>query len=172
MKLPSDESFCRNCLAGLSSFLETDAKRLYRDCVGDSRCPRRERRLRSSEADIRRLFAESEHETFVVVLRLVLKLHARSEWLTISQAAELAGMSVRSFQRRLAAEGLTFAQLVDQARSEVAQELLERTDRSLAEIAEDVGYSELTNFVRAFKRWTGITPDQFRQRPSAGAGED
>ena len=58
----------------------------------------------------------------------------------------------------------TFATLTDQTRAELAEELLKRKDRSLAEIANELGYTESQNFIRAFKRWTGQTPEQFRAR--------
>ena len=80
----------------------------------------------------------------------------------MNQAARLAGISLRSFQRRLADEGETFARLARQARIELAKDLLNNSDRSLTEIASELGYTEPQNFFRAFKRWTGQTAQQFR----------
>jgi AraC-like DNA-binding protein len=113
------------------------------------------------EVDARRLFSESQSSEFIEVLRLVLERY-RVGWPTIKQMADLAGVSVRTLQRRLAAGGQTYAQVVDQARAELAAELLSDTDCTPREIAAELGYSEPNNFARAFKRWTGKTPDQFR----------
>jgi AraC-like DNA-binding protein len=91
--------------------------------------------------------------------------------MTIDQAAGLAEMSVRSLQRRLATHGSTFARVSEQTRAELALQMLDRTDLTPGEIASELGYSERTNFVRAFKRWTGVTPEQFRTQ-SANTFDD
>jgi AraC-like DNA-binding protein len=116
-----------------------------------------------SEAEARILLSESVGHEFAGVVRAVLKGRRHSGWLTIAQAAELADISTRTFQRRLADEGQTFLKLTDQTRAEIANELLICTQCSLAEIATELGYTESQNFVRAFKRWTGQTPQQFRR---------
>lgn len=78
------------------------------------------------------------------------------------------GMSARTLQRRLAEHGVTYQNLVNQARLELARSLMEETDYSLAEIAFLTGFSEQSAFSRAFKRWAGQTPGAFRSqsRPS------
>jgi AraC-like DNA-binding protein len=128
-------------------FGEVDARRLFSEShFSESRC------------------SESQSGEFIEVLRRVLKRHRAGGWLTIMQMADLAGVSVRTLQRRLATDGQTYAQVVDQTRAEIAVELLRDTDRTRGEIAAELGYSEPNNFARAFKRWTGETPDQFRAR--------
>jgi AraC-like DNA-binding protein len=119
-----------------------------------------------SEDDARRLLSESVGHDFAGVVRVVLRGRRRSGWLTIRQAAELAGISVRTLQRRLADEGETFAQLANETRAELANELLTGTDHSFTKIAHDLGYTESQNFFRAFKRWTGQTAQQFRRGSS------
>ncbi len=76
-------------------------------------------------------------------------------------AASLA-LSARSLQRRLADEGLTFSQLVEQVRRELAERYLTDATLDLTDIAFLLGYSEQSAFQRAFKRWTGATPAQWR----------
>jgi AraC-like DNA-binding protein len=115
-----------------------------------------------SEDDVRRLLSESVGCEFVGAVRTVLKGRRHNGWLTITQAAGLAGISVRSFQRRLADARQTFAQLVNQTRAELAKELLQGTSLSLEEIASELGYTEPQNFICAFKRWTGQTPKKFK----------
>ncbi|WP_369600718.1 AraC family transcriptional regulator [Hahella sp. SMD15-11] len=77
-------------------------------------------------------------------------------------AAELA-MSRHTLYRKLKAENVVFQELVDEVRLERAKAYLQRDKYSLSEIAFILGFSELSAFSRAFKRWTGQTPAQFRQ---------
>jgi len=81
-------------------------------------------------------------------------------------ARELATSS-RTLQRRLAAEGSSFQQEVEDVRRDAAGRYL--TDRTLAiaEVAYLLGYSEPAPFHRAFKRWYGVTPEAFRKSKSA-----
>ena len=78
-------------------------------------------------------------------------------------AAQLA-LSTRSLQRRLQGEGLSFSELVEQVRRELAEQHLADRTLDLADIALLLGYSEQSAFQRAFKRWTGLTPAQWRAR--------
>lgn len=81
---------------------------------------------------------------------------------TIERCAEKIGMSVRTLQSRLAAEDARFSELVEKERESLARAYLAQRRLSLDEIAERLGYGEQTSFGRAFKRWTGMTPLQFR----------
>ncbi|MDG2003378.1 MAG: AraC family transcriptional regulator ligand-binding domain-containing protein [Novosphingobium sp.] len=81
---------------------------------------------------------------------------------TIERCAEKIGMSVRTLQSRLAGEEARFSELVEQERETLASALLAQRRLTLDEIAERLGYGEQTSFGRAFKRWTGMTPLQFR----------
>jgi AraC-like DNA-binding protein len=71
---------------------------------------------------------------------------------------------VRTLQRRIALEQQTFSGLLEQTRAEMAGDLLERPDRSVSEIAHDLGFTQQANFTRAFRRWAGGSPSQFRQQ--------
>ena len=79
--------------------------------------------------------------------------------------AEIAGLSVRSLQRKLADYGLSHFQIVDQARYEAATRLLEDTDDRITDIAMDLGYADSAHFTRAFRRWAGVTPREYRRYP-------
>jgi len=81
---------------------------------------------------------------------------------TIERCAEKIGMSVRTLQSRLAAENARFTELVESEREKLARAHLAQRRLTLDEIAERLGYGEQTSFGRAFKRWTGMTPLQFR----------
>jgi AraC-like DNA-binding protein len=77
-------------------------------------------------------------------------------------AAEM-GTSVRTLQRRLRATGLTYGDVVQEARCAAAQQLLKDRRRRIGEIARKLGYSDHAHFTRAFQRWTGVTPREFRR---------
>jgi AraC-like DNA-binding protein len=77
--------------------------------------------------------------------------------------AKRLGLSVRSLHRRLSEDGFSFKLLTDQTRHELAEGLLKDQRYSIAEIAFVTGFSEQSAFTRAFKRWSGATPAQFRK---------
>jgi len=81
--------------------------------------------------------------------------------------ARKVNMSVRSLQRSLKQEETTFGTLLDNVRRELAEDYVRDPNLALTEIAFILGFSEQSAFARAFKRWTGITPGQFRQKALA-----
>ena len=83
--------------------------------------------------------------------------------------ADTLGTSVRTLQRRLRATGVTYADVVQQARSAAARQMLKERRPSIADVARLLGYSDAAHFTRAFRRWTGTTPRDFRRR-SRGRG--
>lgn len=82
---------------------------------------------------------------------------------SLDEVATLMHVSPRTLKRRLAAEGAVFSDLLDEQRRERAIVLLRSPDLSIESIAERVGYSDVANFTRAFRRWTGSTPAAFRR---------
>jgi AraC-like DNA-binding protein len=74
------------------------------------------------------------------------------------------GMSARSLQRALAAHGLEYRRLVDQARWAIAGPLVATTDLPLEEVAERLGYADAKAFRRAFRRWSGHSPSVLRAK--------
>jgi AraC-like DNA-binding protein len=76
------------------------------------------------------------------------------------------GASPRTLKRKLAAQGVSFSALLTEARHEAAMRLLRRSTLSLDAIAERLGYSTAPNFIRAFRRWSGQTPTEYRRKPS------
>lgn len=73
------------------------------------------------------------------------------------------GMSERTLQRRLREEGTSFQEILDNTRHYLARELLRNTRLPLAEVASRLGFSEPSTFYRAFRKWEGSTPGQYRQ---------
>lgn len=81
----------------------------------------------------------------------------------IADAASSLHMSVRTLQRKLAEHELSFSGLVDSIRQDLAVRYLTDTDTKIIYISQMLGFSEQSAFQRAFKRWTGQTPKQFRE---------
>ncbi len=77
-------------------------------------------------------------------------------------------MSVRTLHRRLADAGLTYHTLLDDVRRELADAWMKEEARSLSEIAFMLGFSELSSFTRAYKRWTGAPPSRARSVAARG----
>jgi AraC-like DNA-binding protein len=86
---------------------------------------------------------------------------------SLDEVAAHLRVSTRTLKRRLAERGISFSVLLDQARRERAMLLLQSPRASLEEVAERLGYSSLSNFVRAFHRWTGETPAAYRRARTA-----
>ncbi len=83
---------------------------------------------------------------------------------SLPETAALLRLSVRTLQRRLAAAGVSHDVLVAEARFATAVAVLEATDGKILELALDLGYSDHANFTRAFRRWAGCSPRQYRAR--------
>lgn len=81
----------------------------------------------------------------------------------IHHIAEHMGMSNRTLSRRLSEEGVSYRDLVKKTQESIATNLLKKSSRSIAEIAFETGFSEQSSFNRAFKRWTGLSPVEFRK---------
>ena len=103
------------------------------------------------------------------ILTLLLP-HGRAE---ASETARRLGMSARTLSRKLRDQGLTYAGVLDDFRASLAKHYLSEGELSVSEIAWLLGYREFSSLTHAFKRWTGMTPRQFRLSGDArqnGAG--
>jgi len=88
-----------------------------------------------------------------------LRLGERPE---MAHTASALGMSERSLRRRLAAEGVNFRELIDDMQRDRALILAKDPKRSAEAVSNALGFSEVSAYHRAFKRWTGVTPVQYR----------
>lgn len=88
--------------------------------------------------------------------------HVEGAPLTLKGVAAQLGVSARTVDRRLAAEGVRFGALCDEVRFERARELLRRGELGVAQVAERLGYRDAANFSRAFRRHAGISPSAFQ----------
>jgi AraC-like DNA-binding protein len=110
------------------------------------------------------LAALAAERGLIAQARIAIERALAEEAPTLETTAKALGMSARSLQRRLADEGSSFQELLDHVRQALARSHVD-DGRPLGEIAHALGYRELRPFLRAFKRWTGMTPTQFRTRP-------
>jgi AraC-like DNA-binding protein len=81
---------------------------------------------------------------------------------TLRRTSERLGVSVRTLQRRLAAEKTSFDSVLEALRRDMGERLLREKHLAVCEVAFLLGYSEPGTFVRAFRRWKGTTPARFR----------
>lgn len=81
---------------------------------------------------------------------------------TLAVTARQFRMHPKTLQRRLADEGTTFADVLDDLRRTLAQRWLEDTDMTLAHLSHELGYSDQSVLTRACHRWFGVSPAQFR----------
>jgi AraC-like DNA-binding protein len=73
-------------------------------------------------------------------------------------------MSLRTLNRRLHAKGTSLQEIRDQVTAQAACQLLGNTDKPASEVALILGYSDSSAFTRAFRRWRGVPPAQWRAR--------
>lgn len=81
---------------------------------------------------------------------------------SIHQIGEHIGMSSRTLNRRLSENGITFRELVKKTQESISKSLLKNSSFTINEIAFQTGFSEQSAFSRAFKRWTGQSPLEYR----------
>ena len=87
---------------------------------------------------------------------------------SIDQVAEIFGIHRRTLNRRMRARGLTFQELVEEVRYDIARQLLGETDLDIVAIAAVLDYSDAAAFTRAFRRWAGTTPAAWRKDQGTG----
>ena len=107
-----------------------------------------------------------------VVARCTSLLHKRlsSGEVTANQVASDLAMSRRTLHRKLADAGTTWQKLVDDTRRDLAMRMIEDPRRPIGEITFELGFSQQSAFARAFRRWAGVSPTQYREAlPSARA---
>lgn len=85
----------------------------------------------------------------------------------LARVASTLFVSERTLKRRLQGEAISFQTLIDQVRLRRAQELLANTTLNLGQVADTLGYADAANFTRAFKRWVGQSPSQYRTQALA-----
>lgn len=101
-------------------------------------------------------------------VRLLLRNLLPSGRVTIEKIADCMAFTPRTLQRRLAEEGTSFQQLLDDTRQGMAKNYLEDASISIAQMAGLLGYGDLTAFCRAFQRWFGMSPREWKRQHHGG----
>ena len=96
-------------------------------------------------------------------IRAAITINAREGEYGAEALAKRMGMSLRSLERQVRAHDTTVRRLVEQTREYHARQLLEDDRLGVAEVALMLGYSAESAFRRAFKRWSGMSPSEFRR---------
>lgn len=106
--------------------------------------------------------AQLDRDNIAANIKAQLLMQLPSGTVTNQGVAKALHLSVRTMQRRLHEEGITFKQLVDDTRRELALQYIKDPSVSINEMTYLLGYSEPANLSRAFKRWTGQSPRAMR----------
>lgn len=102
-------------------------------------------------------------ENFSVIVRNQIKLHLGDKIPTLTEIARVLGLNNASFQKQLKMNDLLFPDLLRAARRELALHYMNEPEMPFTEIAYNLGYSELSAFSRAFRSWTGMSPQRYRR---------
>ncbi|WP_301377332.1 MULTISPECIES: AraC family transcriptional regulator [Thalassolituus] len=117
----------------------------------------------SAEQECERLLAEAPGEHIDLASRVRTLLISYGSGLSLEDVAERLRISARSLNRQLAQLNTSFRKMVEEVRREQATRLLGNSSMKVSEIAEQLGYTDTSNFVRAFRKWMGITPLNYRK---------
>jgi AraC-like DNA-binding protein len=82
---------------------------------------------------------------------------------SLAKVARQQGMGARTLQRRLRASGVSYQEMLDRARHQSSLALLADRSLSIGQVADRLGYADVTTFNRAFRRWTGRAPSHYRR---------
>jgi AraC-like DNA-binding protein len=107
--------------------------------------------------------AELDHDNITHKVKAIIIDQLPSGNVTDEGVAWELHMSSRKLQRQLRSVGTTFTTLLNEIRQDLAHRYLREQDISLTEIAFLLGFSESSVFSRAFKRWMGVTPSEYRK---------
>lgn len=109
----------------------------------------------------RELEALDQRATYLSRVRRQLR---RTEVPSLEELAERLDTSTRTLKRHLAAHGTSYRQLIEELRRDRAVAMLRDSDRTITQIAEQLGYTDRASFHRAYRRWFGSTPQELRRR--------
>jgi AraC-like DNA-binding protein len=102
------------------------------------------------------------NNAFPNAIRQIIKTYSINKNISIEEVANIADISVRTLQRRLAENNLKFNELHNEAKFMHARERLHDRSLPIKEIASSLGYSDTAHFTRAFHKWSGVSPSDYR----------
>ena len=116
--------------------------------------------LQTSPADF--LARPNPHESMTGRLRQLFRQYPMEELPSLNDAADILKISGATLRRRLSEEQTSYQKLKDECRLEEASLMLAQPDANIRDIAERLGFTEASTFHRAFKKWQGVTPGEYR----------
>ena len=120
--------------------------------------------FRSRVASMVRLRRAEILQDFPATVRRMLRKQLVVGPCSMDDIAAMLGMHRRTLDRRLQRHGVTYRELIDAVKRDVARQLLADTRLQVQQIAESLHFSNAANFATAFRRWTGATPSEYRRR--------
>ncbi|TMV07780.1 AraC family transcriptional regulator [Ruegeria sediminis] len=102
-------------------------------------------------------------DALIAAIRSNIRLNLANPEFGVPYLVEQMGFNRRSVQKYLRERGSGLADLIEEERRKLAFNLLEQTDQSLEEISQALGYTDVSNFSRAFRRWSGVAPSNWRE---------
>ncbi|TCR61515.1 AraC family transcriptional regulator [Bosea sp. BK604] len=126
------------------------------------------RRLQSSESTMR----APEPESLQLRVEKAIAARLRYGTVTIDAIARDVGTSARTLTRKLAEERMSFSSILDGVRASLAVRYMRNGELTMSQLAWLLGYRESSTLVRAFKRWTGKRPTEFRRELRRGGLDD
>lgn len=119
--------------------------------------------LTKMESILADLVIEVDRSDVVALVRAQILHLLPSEDIRIELVAGKLGVSVRMLYIRLKQNNTSFQKVFDDTRAELSKRYIQQNRLSIKEVAYQVGYSDYSNFSRSFKRWTGLTPSEYRR---------
>jgi AraC-like DNA-binding protein len=107
---------------------------------------------------------------FVASVRNALQVQFSEGDASLEAVARALHLSARTLRRRLSAHKTSFREQVEELRADLGRTRVADNGRPLKAIAAELGFSDQSTFQRAFKRWTGLTPAQYRERHGKASG--
>lgn len=119
---------------------------------------------RECEASCRKILNQMEIEEDIVSRICHLLLSTPGDFPKLDAVADRLSIGTRTLRRRLKGVGTSYQLILDDVKKELAVQYLQTTNLSVQEISDLLGYSEVTNFRRAFVKWVGRSPYQYRRK--------
>ena len=125
-------------------------------------CGGRKPNLFNQEFTTDRIRALANETGLVTAIEHILESYIAERGLSIELIADLIGVSSRNLQRTFKQYGCSYRQVLDDTRKRYALSCLQTNQHSIGEVSKKLGYNDTSNFARAFKKWTGLSPSQYR----------
>jgi len=155
----------KNYLSGEFEFSGTRHKMVLPKYVMDMRCISADPHIhRLAEEQLQQKMQEIRDNNLTIQHVIHLMRQSPGNVPTLESLAKQFNISTRTLIRHFQAEGTNYRELRDRVHRQLATDKLRNTDQSVEAIALDLGYQDPTSFRRAFKRWCGCSPSQYRQQ--------